>query len=177
MYWKCLLSFAGGVQELVLEFDVHLNFELANMARKLMFDLKRLSIFSQFLRQGSGNEFQIPHFYSDTSNNMSTSLESGECASEHQHRDVIHPLSDPSCSRDSESPEISAKDYIPEVSNLSSQKYILKHLDAFFSVQKPVNGPLCLHQSWAGSGSISGFDMMISLSEMEVSFWWKNKLI
>ncbi|PON54074.1 Vacuolar protein sorting-associated protein [Parasponia andersonii] len=159
----------GGVQELVLEFDVHLNFEWTDMERKLLFDLKRLSILSQVVRQSSGDEFQIPHFYSDNSNSLSTRFESVDFSSELQHRDVVHPLNDPSCSRDSDSPEeLSAKNCVPVVSNLSSQKYILKHLGAFFSVQKPVNGPLCLHQSWVGGGSISGFDIILSLSEIKM---------
>ena len=166
-----MFAFAGGVQELVLEFDVHLNFEFANMEKKLMFDLKRLSILTQVLQRSSGEEFQIPHFYSDTSNSTSTHFEFGDCATELQHNDVIHPLNDTSCPRDSDSlEELSAKNCAPEISNLSSQKYILKHLGAFFSVQKPVNGPLCLHHSWVGSGSVSCSEIIISLSEMEVRF-------
>ncbi|XP_062102259.1 uncharacterized protein LOC133812291 isoform X2 [Humulus lupulus] len=158
----------GGVRELVLKFDVLLKFELTNIERKFMFDLKT-SILSQVLRQSSGNELDIPQFYSETSNNTLTHFEYGDCASELQQRNVIHELNDPSCSRNSDSPEqLSVENCVPKVSNLSSQKYILKQLGASFSVQKPVNGPICSHQSWVGRGSISGFNIIISLSEIEM---------
>ena len=134
-----------------------------------MFELPRLSILSQVLKKGNKNEIRIPHFSSVTSDNMSTHLLSGDPASL-QHRDVIIPISDPSCSRDSDSLNgLSAETCAPEVSNFCYQKYILEHLSAFISAQKPLNGPLCLNQAWVGSGSISGFDITISLSVLEVS--------
>lgn len=149
----------------MLEFDVHLNSELENTTRKFIFDFKRLSILSRVLQQSSGKEFQIPHFYSVTLNSMAGHFESGDSFSELHHRDMIHPLNDPSCSRDSESPEgLSATNQVPEVFNTSYQKHVLKHLGAVLSVQKHVNG-----QTWVGHGSVSGFDIIISLSEMEVS--------
>lgn len=155
----------------MLEFDVHLNFELENTTRKFIFDLKRLSILSRVLQQSSGKEFQIPHFYSVTLNSMSGHFESGHSISELQHRDMIHPLNDPSCSRDSESQEgLSAMNRVPEIFNTSHQKHILKHLGAVLSVQKHVNG-----QAWVGHGSVSGFDIIISLSEMEVSSLIENE--
>ncbi|XP_030499771.2 uncharacterized protein LOC115715105 isoform X2 [Cannabis sativa] len=158
----------GGVRELVLEFDVHLKFELTNMERKFMFDLKS-SILSQVLRQSGENEFHKPKIYSETFNRTSTHFEYGDSASELQRRDLMHQLNDPSCSRNSDSPEeLSAENFVPKDSNSSSQKYILKQLGAFFSVQKPVNGAICSHQSWVGRGSISDFNIIISLSEIEM---------
>ncbi|EXB37240.1 hypothetical protein L484_020299 [Morus notabilis] len=154
----------GGIQELVLEIDVHLNLESGNMTKKFVFDLKRLSILSQVLQQSSGKEVQIPHFYSVTLNNISSRFESGDSTSELQHRDMVHPLNDPSCSRDYESEEeLCTKNHLPEGFNISYQKHILKHLGAFLLVQKHVND-----LAWVGSGSISGSDVIISVSAMEM---------
>lgn len=150
----------------MLKIDVHLNLESGNMTKKFLFDLKRLSILSQVLQQSSGKEFKIPHFYSVTLNNISSRFESVDSTSELQHRDMVHPLNDPSCSRDYESEEeLSTKNHVPEAFNISYQKHILKHLGAFLLVQKHVND-----QAWVGSGSISGSDIIISVSAMEVSY-------
>ncbi|KAL5557187.1 hypothetical protein UlMin_039423 [Ulmus minor] len=157
-----------GVRELLVKVDVNLSYESKNMTRRFMFELPRLSILSQVLKKGNKNEIRIPHFSSVTSDNMSTHLLSGDPASL-QPRDVIIPISDPSCSRDSDSLNgLSAETCAPEVSNFCYQKYILERLSAFISAQKPLNGPLCLNQAWVGSGSISGFDITISLSVLEM---------
>lgn len=50
----------------------------------------------------------------------------------------------------------------------SHQNKILNHLFASISAEKPENGPM-LNQVWVGSGSVSGFDLTISLSEIQVS--------
>lgn len=48
------------------------------------------------------------------------------------------------------------------------QNYILKHLGAFVSVVKSKNNPLELKQAWGGSCYISGFDVTISLYELQM---------
>lgn len=159
-------TFAGGVQELVLEFDVHLNLESANMTRNIAFDLKRLSFISRVLQQRSGHAFQLPHFYSFTSDKVLVQLESGDGPAEIQPMGIIHSLKDPSSSRDSDSlGKVSAKNSVPEVFDLISQKPILEHLRAFLSAQNRISG-----QTWVGNGSTSGFDIILSLTEIEVSF-------
>ena len=148
----------------MLEIDVRLNSELANMAKKVIFNLEKLSFLSQVLQESSGNELQIPHFHSLALNNMSTP--SGDSASELKHDVMIEPPNDPSSSMDSDSQEkISANNYVPEILEIRHQKHILKHLGALLSVEKHING-----QAWVGSGSIKGFDITVSLYEIEVSF-------
>ncbi|KAM4118037.1 hypothetical protein ACB094_02G170500 [Castanea mollissima] len=152
---------SGGFREFVLEVDVQLKFELANMIRKLIFHLSRFSIFSQVLHESVENEIQIPNFSSVTSINMSCSA-SGAPAKVFQHRNVIHLDNEASCSRDTVE-NCASKKFC-----LSHQKCILEQLGAFVEVEKPENGPLHQNQVWLGHGSVSGFDVNISLSEIQM---------
>lgn len=154
----------------MLEIDVRLNSEVESRRRKYVFDLSRFSICSQVLQESTDNEFQIPHFSSITSTGLSTTHVLSEDPSPGPlHRNVICPLDNPSCSKAKLQEEFYAKNCGPEVSNLSHWKYILKHLAAFISVERPMNGPLSKYHAWAGNGSFSGFDITLSLSEMKVS--------
>lgn len=140
------------------------------MRRKFKFDLSRLSIISQVLEENVGNEFAIPKFSSVLSDNLSTQFVSGDFGSR-LHKDAIHLHNDPSCSKDyGFKEEISTNNCVSEVFHLNYQKYILEHLGAFVSVEKPLNSPFSLSQAWFGNGSIVGFHIKISFSEMKVSF-------
>ena len=172
---KYLISYAGKVRELVLEADIHLNFELVNMRTKFMLDLSSLSILSQILCGSVENEIQIPHFASGISNGSLSHLLSGDPTIAFQPRDGIHPVPDgASCSSD----PVSKKEDLKHNSlyagfQLSCQRYILKRLRAFILLQKSMleteNVPLDIHPVWVGNSSVSGFDMIISLSEIQVS--------
>ncbi|KAJ6288558.1 hypothetical protein OIU76_024527 [Salix suchowensis] len=95
---------SGGFQELVIEVDVHMKFEYANLLRKFIFNLSRMTIFSRV------------------------------------HGDM--------------------------------QNEMLNNLVASISVEKPE----MLNQVWVGMGSISGFEMTISLSEnTETSSYLKRR--
>lgn len=145
----------------MLKVGDHLKFELANMRRKLIFDLSRFSIFSQVLHESVENQIQIPNFSSVTSINMSCSA-SGAPAKVFQHRNVIQLDNEASCSRDT------VENCASEKFCLSHQKCILEQLGAFVEVEKPENDPLHQNQVWLGHGSVSGFDVKISLSEIQV---------
>ncbi|XVF17781.1 hypothetical protein REPUB_Repub10bG0153200 [Reevesia pubescens] len=88
--------------------------------------------------QQSGDEIQILHFSSGQSNELSSHFLSGESALAFQHEDGSCP------------------------------DYILKHLTASLSVEKAGVSPLGPERVWVGSGHISGFDMTISLSELQM---------
>ncbi|XP_030975279.1 uncharacterized protein LOC115995020 isoform X1 [Quercus lobata] len=152
---------SGGFREFVLEVDVHLEFELANMRRKLIFDLSRFSIISRVFQESVENKIQIPRFSSVTSINMSCSA-SGAPAKGLQHRNVIHLDNEASCSRDT------IENCASEEFCLSHQNCILKQLGASVAVEKPENVPLHQNQAWLGRGSVSGFDVTISLSEIQM---------
>ncbi|KAK9285530.1 hypothetical protein L1049_024725 [Liquidambar formosana] len=173
---------SGAFRELVLEVDVCLNLELANMRRFFLFDLSRLSILSQILHESEENEVQIPHFSSVKSNDLSSDFVSGDSTVAFLHRDANWSVfDDASCSSGPISQkEAFGNNCVSQLSRLSHQSYILKQLRAIISAEKSVpgseNSPLFLNHVWVGSGSVSGFDMTISLSEilmvlsMDVSF-------
>ena len=142
----------------MLELDLILNLGLENMQRKFMFKLSRLSIFSQVIQQSAEDEIQILHFSSAQSNELSSHVLSGESAVTFQHEDGSCPVDD-SCSRAPISEGLFS---------LSHQDYILKHLTSSLSIEKAEVSPLVPEQVWVGRGSVSGFDMTISLSELQV---------
>lgn len=153
---------AGSIQEFILEVDLVVNLELANMGGKFFFELSRLSIFSHVLQASTEDEIQILHFSSNTSSEFSSGLASGESSVAFQHRNGSSPI-DESHTRGPDSPDEVTANF-----QISYQDHILKHLVASVSAEKPLNSPLQLNDVWVGSGSVSGFDMAISLSELQV---------
>ncbi|BBH07848.1 Protein of unknown function D, partial [Prunus dulcis] len=149
-HFSCVLVIEdehGGMQELVLEVDVHLNFQVTNMRRKLVFDLSRMSILAQAFQEIVENEIQIPHFSSVTSNVFPSDVVSGSSAEFSHHGDRIHPVNDASCSRDpGPQEEFSVHNSLPEAFRPIHQNYILKHAGAVISVEKPLNDSLCLNE-------------------------------
>lgn len=142
---------AGGIREIVLEVDIHLKFELATTGRKLTVDLSHLSILSQIIHEKVEDETAIPHFSPLTSKDLSPHLESAQNVGE------FNSVSDASSSRD------------PVPVQLSHQNQILKDLRASMSLERPDNGSLHLSRCWFGIGSLSGFNMTLSLSEIQVN--------
>ncbi|XP_062001830.1 uncharacterized protein LOC133719495 isoform X1 [Rosa rugosa] len=166
----------GAVQELVLEIDAHLNVELENMRRKFIFKLSRISILFQVLQEILENQAQSSQVSSVTSNIFQSHAASGASTGS-QHMDEIHPVNNASSSRGPGSQEErSEHSSLHEVFRLSHHKYILKGQElassecesrqeggtAFISVEKPLN------EVWVGSGTISCFDITISLSQIQM---------
>ncbi|TYH44733.1 hypothetical protein ES332_D11G215800v1 [Gossypium tomentosum] len=144
------------IREFVLELDLILNLDLDNMQQKFMLKLSRLSVFSQDIRQSGEDKIQVFNFSSAQSNLPSQRL-SGESAVAFQR--------DGSFRVDDSYPRASVSE---GAFCLRYQGYILKHLTASLSVEKGKVIPLDPEQVWVGSGSVSGFDMKISLSELEM---------
>ncbi|XP_020537290.1 uncharacterized protein LOC105639629 isoform X2 [Jatropha curcas] len=130
---------SGGFQELVTELDVFVKLESINVQRRFTFELSRMSIFSQVLQESAKNENQFPHFSSAMSNESSSHFTARDPAVGFHHMDGSHA---------------------------NPRNYILNKLVASISAAKPKNGPLPLDHVWIGNGSVSGFDMTISLSEI-----------
>lgn len=135
----------------------------------MTFDLSRLSILSQVLHKNVEDKTEIPHFSSVSSKEFSSHPASGDSFSGFQNLGELTSVSDASSSRDSVPLE---KFYnyrsISGVLHLSHQNHILKDLRAFISLERPENGTLRLSQCWFGSCSLPGFDMTLSLSEIQV---------
>ncbi|OIW09736.1 hypothetical protein TanjilG_23876 [Lupinus angustifolius] len=146
---------SGGIREIVLEVDIHLKFELTSTGRKLTVNVSHLSILSQFINEEVEDERATPHFSSVTSKDLSPHLGSEDPLLGFQNFGEFSSVSDASSSRDS----------IPL--QLRRPHQILKDLRAFMSLDRPDNGSLHLSRCWFGVGSLSGFNMTLSLSEFQ----------
>lgn len=149
---------AGGIQEIVVEVDIHLNFELATTGRKLTIDLSCFSILSQVIQVRVEEETIIPHFSSITSKVLSSQLASTDPLPEFRNLGELNSISDASSSKNT------------LTGQLSHQNQILKNLRAFVSLERPDSGTMHLSRCWYGSGSLSSFDMTLSVSEVQVNF-------
>lgn len=155
-------SYAGNVRELVLEVDAHMKLGMSNLEKKFMIDFSRLSILSRFLQESMENESQIPHFSPVGSNDLSSHSVAGEGTVTVQYNNQNGSCNGASCSTNPVSQnEFSMNNCSTEGFRLSHQNYILNHLGAFLSAEK-------LENHWVGIGSISGFDVTISLPELQV---------
>ncbi|XP_050206496.1 uncharacterized protein LOC126656072 [Mercurialis annua] len=132
----------GGFQELASELDACVEFESTNLQNKFMFKLSRMSIFSQFFQECAENQF--PHFSSGMSKELSsqqTQSSTGDPCVPFQHMDGSH---------------------------ISHRNYILNNLVALISAEKSRICPLPSNQVWSGNGSVSGFHVTVSLSEIQM---------
>ncbi|WCJ31023.1 hypothetical protein M5689_012541 [Euphorbia peplus] len=131
---------SGCYRELVSELDARLKLELENTHKKFMFELSRMSICSKVLQERAHDEIQIPHFSSTISNGLTS----------------------PSSARDP-----TASFDVIDGSHLHHRNYILSHLAASVSAEKQMND-LSSSQLWIGDGSISGFHVTVSVSEIQM---------
>ncbi|QHO47810.1 Vacuolar protein sorting-associated proteinb [Arachis hypogaea] len=142
---------SGGIREIILEVDIHLKFESATTGKKLKAELSHLSILSQITHENLEHETTIPHFSSVRMKDFPSQL----AFSEFQNSVECHAVSEGSSSRG------------PVPFHLSHQNQILKDLRASMSLERPADGSLHLCRCWFGIGSISGFDMTLSISEIQ----------
>lgn len=172
-------SCAGRLQELLIEADVCLNLEVQNMQRKLFFEISKFSILSEYLNENSEQTFkeiQIPHFSMTTHNDSSSSAVHGDCSVAIEHQDLIEPVIDDSNSKSDSFPrnDLNSDKTMDSVSsavgagilNSTPQNYLLKDFCAFMTVECP--DPMPSDHFWVGNGSVSDFDMTISLTEIQV---------
>ncbi|XP_047149229.1 uncharacterized protein LOC124821402 [Vigna umbellata] len=147
---------SGCIQEIVVEVDIHMNFALAITGMKLTIDLSRLSILSQTIQRRVEDEAAIPHFSSVTSKDLTPLHASGNPLSGFQNFGQLNSISDASCS----------KNTLP-IQVISHQNQILKNLRAFLSLERPDNGVMLFSRCWFGIGSLLGFDITLSIAEIQ----------
>ncbi|KAF9604152.1 hypothetical protein IFM89_002827 [Coptis chinensis] len=164
----------GGVWEFMFEADLQLNFELMSLRRKLLFDLNRLTILSQHLHESCPDhmkEIQVSHFSPVLDNELSSSTISGDTFLGLQLAERV--LND-ACSSSSPVPQKECKEEndVTGHSHFSQENYILKHAAASILVEKAASTNdvrrLWMNIDWIGSGSVSGLDLTISLSEIQM---------
>jgi hypothetical protein len=142
-----------------VEVDIRLQFELGTTGMKWTIELSRLSILSQVIHGRVEEETIIPHFSSVTSKDLSSHLASADPFSGFQNFGELNSDSDASCSKE---PPIPVQ--------LRHQNQILKDLRASMSLERPDNCSLHFFGYWFGIGSLSGFDMTLSVYEIQVNF-------
>ncbi|XP_039116930.1 uncharacterized protein LOC120252825 isoform X3 [Dioscorea cayenensis subsp. rotundata] len=134
---------SGGFQTSSVE--VGATFNLMNFGRKVLFDLYRLTIFTGYLYSDMlhGARDEPPALGGIHSEHATTSLG-----------------------------EILTEDDVFESSHSGNHSYILKHLAASALIENLDSGDrqdfLPATSYWAGKGSVSGFDMTITLSEIQM---------
>ncbi|XP_068653783.1 uncharacterized protein [Aristolochia californica] len=141
---------SGGLSGLALQSDFLLNLESMNSKPKFLCDLSRVTILSQYflLRSCSdqlARDYRVPHF-SSISNDSTRSL-------------VFENV-------------LADQNGVSTTKNMDRERYILKH--GLFSIMAERMGPssevgrLFLDNNWSGSGSLTGFDITITLSEIQM---------
>ncbi|KAL5987192.1 hypothetical protein ACLOJK_041189 [Asimina triloba] len=159
---------SGGISELVLEADFRFLLELFNSRRKLMFNLFRLSILSQNVRAKSLQRTEtgvlVPHFQSSLPDHSSSPSGYYRPSRPLQHTESILPVLD------------SKNENFEGVSgfyHLNPGSDIVKEVTASIMVEKAMTRneslPIHMKSDWVGSGSISGFNLTITLSEIEAT--------
>lgn len=187
---KCTYTVHAGIlQEILFALDVHLDVDM-DERRKFLLRLSKFSIISRILQEGieqQSSEIQISQSSSDVSNHPSSltvigntteaiaedptiPITGGPTTAFQQMRGIPSALDEAGSSGNSISPIESYTDSTrSKVSGLSPQNCILKHLSASLALEKFMSRDIRNQQYWVGGGSISGFEMTISLQEIQVS--------
>lgn len=150
--------------------------------RKILIRVSKFSLLSQFRHGDQGHKakgIRSP-FSSIMPDDSISRFISKDSSTSLQHKDSMHPdLADASpptipVPKRGSHVGISMSNAGQKNLYISPQKYIMKDLICFLAVEKPVTrdriSPAYSDDIWVGSGSISGFDMTISLYEINVSF-------
>ncbi|KAK6923730.1 hypothetical protein RJ641_009930, partial [Dillenia turbinata] len=154
---------SGCIWEFFVGFDACLNLNWSRMRWKLLLDLSSLSILSQVHEIVDQRETETPHFSSLSANDIFS-----------RHGDEISSVPKGEILS---SPFLSTAEVPKDTSEIqayhsSGQNYIMKKMTAFISIEKPIGGNendlLGLNRIWVGRGSVSGFDMTISLLELQM---------
>ncbi|KAL2499748.1 Protein of unknown function (DUF1162) [Abeliophyllum distichum] len=169
---------SGRLQELLLEVDFHLNHKVMSTVKKISLGVSKFSMLSQCIHVmgQKPRDIQIHGFSSGTLDDSSPDSIS-EGSSVLEQKDTANSvLADTSRS----SPSTSQNDiYIGSAGgsvtreqksvHLSFQNYILKEFKSSLAAEWPVSGDqICPNKLWVGNGSISGFDLTISLTEIKI---------
>ncbi|XP_010680975.2 uncharacterized protein LOC104896009 isoform X2 [Beta vulgaris subsp. vulgaris] len=152
---------------------------LENRKKKFFFNLSRLDILSLILDEGKlepERSIQMPHFSSVGSSQNSLWLNHENSTGSVPHVEKTSVLSkDASYSSPLESMKSSFTDSSasPVVqSSESAGNYILEQLATSISAEKSIsgddNGPYCSTQGWVGNGTVSGLNLTISLSDIQM---------
>lgn len=142
---------------------------MLNTVRKISIRDSKFSLLSQFKDEDLGHNLKViqsPFSSITAGDSVPRFIQKGSAISPH-YKDTIHPDVDAS------PPSTSVPIRSSHVDVLSRRKYILRELQYSLEVERPAtrnrSNPLCSNDIWVGSGSVSQFDVTISLHEINVS--------
>lgn len=162
-----MLDFAGGIREIVLDITLHSSFDSAGREQKFLCEVSRLSVLSKIL-ESVERDINITQFSSPAFSESSSFLSGAPL----QQSDVISSGDSTSVSGDFNSlREFSANSNLQEEFHSRYKSYILENLRVSASVKKRENTGHQFSQAWVGGCSVLGFDITISLSELQVPFF------
>ncbi|KAF8015488.1 hypothetical protein BT93_H1109 [Corymbia citriodora subsp. variegata] len=155
---------SGVIRALVIEVDIGSNLVTENMRKELVFNFSRLSVLSQVHNPNVDGENHVPHFPS-----LSRQMSSGNRSLRYGGEDGVALVENATLSEDFPSSSHSVVDNSSRrVFHSRDKKFILEHFGALIHVKKAYYGPGDLNYALVGCGSVSGFDMNISLSEIQI---------
>lgn len=142
--------------------------------RKFLFDLSHLTVVSQHLHRNyldqTARDVPVPHFHSYSADAVSSQTGA-------RHSTLPSLIAESKLPVQDDSPPVPTNGVLEDVYSKShvvhQRNDILKHMTASLTVKKAVEGcevgSLWLKNDWVGSGCISGFDLTIMVSEIQVS--------
>lgn len=164
-------DFSGGIREIVLEITLHSSLDSAGGEQKFLCEVSRLSVLSKIL-ESVERDINITQFSSPAFSESSSFLSGTPLGTSFQQSDVISSGDSTSASGDFNSlREFSANSNLQEDFHSRYKNYILEDLRVSASVKKRENTGHQFSQAWVGGCSVLGFDITISLSELQVSFF------
>ncbi|EFH54003.1 hypothetical protein ARALYDRAFT_485391 [Arabidopsis lyrata subsp. lyrata] len=158
----------GGIREIVLEITLHSSLDSAGGEQKFLCEVSRLSVLSKIL-ESVERDINITQFSSPAFSESSSFLSGTPLETSFQQSDVISSGDSTSASGDFNSVrEFSANSNLQEDFHSRYKNYILEDLRVSASVKKRENTGHQFSQAWVGGCSVLGFDMTISLSELQM---------
>ncbi|MCD7448865.1 hypothetical protein HAX54_046959 [Datura stramonium] len=172
---------SGELQKLQLEGNSNLKLELP---RKFSFGITNLSILSQLLHISTEQQSQVtgtPSFSSFVPNDQSSIIVHDDMLVTPNHLSDLNSITNEASS--SSPPELGNQCHAgdsrkhwgctsSQISLATPQNYVLKDLNVILVVEQPLKSsgsiPLQSNDFWVGTGSISGFDMTLSLRELQI---------
>lgn len=156
-----MLDFAGGIREIVLEITLHSSLDSAGRDQTFLCEVSRLSVLSKIL-ESVEKDINITQFSSPAFSESSSFTSGAPVETPFQQRDVISSGDSKSVSNGLR--ESSTNSKIQE----EARNYILEDLRVSASVKKREITGRQFSQAWEGGCSVLGFDITISLSELQV---------
>ncbi|XP_056697041.1 uncharacterized protein [Spinacia oleracea] len=167
------------VKEIIVRVDSNLKLWLENRKKKFSFNLSHLGILSLILSEAmwqSEENIQMPWFSSAGSSDDSLWFNNEDSTVPVSHSEKTSVLSeDASFSSPLASVNSSFANGSASPAVQSSERYgnyILEKLATSISAERPIlgdgSGLNCPTQGWVGQGSVSGLNLMISLSEIQM---------